>query len=522
VCLAPSRPLRSHNGVRIFWEGFSAPGLAHCRVRSSAGGNGVEEAQAAPKSRRRRTTKPVKEAGEASEGEVRLDVSDGAESDSGQRASATPASKRKSTARGRKPKPSTVDDSSLLHERQDTEDVSPNAADEANAKPGPRRRRRSSAKSGGAGKPESNPNSNPPQAEHVSATEVDGNETADIQTGKKAAPSGTRSRRRKKAAAKAPEATANGAATDVVDPRELAPDVASLGSSPTRNDEHVHGENFGEPSHTSGSISGTDVEPKTSSKASRPRNRRAKVSGDEELQSRVLETAVSSVNGSVGKGGVSGEGVESVGIHNPSVAVKKKRQRRTRKKTVAVADVDVDGGSLENSDAAQSVLLYEATGSGSEGDEAVSNKDHEDSGVAEPEESPPPRKSARRRRRDAVKLAAAQAESSEGSDTASESGAGMRSMLSMGGSVGGLETPQAGTLWSGSQVDADGGVSRIQFPAPTWGPQWWEEIQAKSQATISFQDIAERKEGFQARAKGFWLFTALDSSTVIYVSAQLG
>lgn len=551
-----SHGLCRNNGVRIRLGGF----LAHWRVRTGVGGgNGVvralEETKAPPKSRRR-TKKPVKEV----EGEeVRLDVSDGAESDSGQSSSsdtATPASKRRTSARGRKAKVAEVNGSSPMSERQDAETESNKvsaigaeeelvaSSKEANPKVGSRRRRRPSPKSGGAENPKTTASAILSQ---VSESEVDASETVEedrhsiespveIETGEKevAAPSVTRSRRRKKVAAKAPEATTNGSAATAMDAEDSSVSIreledVALSPSPAREEEHVHREELGlaeEPSDSSGSASVAEakVAPERKSKGLRSRKKRGKAanngksSGDKELQIRVQETAVPSLNGGVEKSDISGaisdEGESEAGveIQSPRVEVKKKRQRRTRRKSVAVADLDEN--ILETSAAAQAVLLGEPTGgdselnSDSEEDEAVSGN-HEDSVSHAPgfEESPP-RKSSRSRRRDAQKQAAVQAESNGeggGGDTASESGAVMRNMFSNGSA---FDSPEAGTLWSGSQIDTDGGVSRVQFPAPTWGPEWWGEIQTKSQATISFQDIAERKEGFQTRAKGLWLLVS--------------
>ena len=599
VCLAPPTPLERHNGVRILWGGCFASGLAHWRVRSGiGGGNSVARGLETKARKRTKKKKSVKEVGEASDSdeshprEVSVDVSDGAESDSGQSPSpepVTPGSERRTSARGRKKKVLEANDSSFVGERQDTEtdkEVSTNGADEEpghsspkeNARVGSRRRGRSSGKS------KTNPNSRPLQGEQVSQTQGDATATVeenrdndvdvespvDIETRKKAlaAPSVSQSKRekKKKAAAKAPEATTttNGIVVTAMDVEDSSVDCSAFQHSSTEDvflssslkDEHIHGQELGfaeEPSFTSGFIpvAEADVEPEISTKTSKPRRKREKaakkvrISGNEELEIRVQETAVSSLNGSVEDGGISGavsgvdgESTPELGIHNPGVEVKERKQERTKKKPVAVADSDKSV--LQNSAAAQSVLLDEAAGSDPQLSSSceVDEADHQDSHVPEePEEPPPLRKSARRRRRDAHRQAALQAMSNseaEGSDADSESGAEMSSRFSLGADIGGaLDSPDGDNIWNKSQVDTDGEVSRIRFPAPAWGPKWWEEIQGKSQPTVSFQDIVERKEGFEARAKGFWLFvypsclvhvqffSTLDSSTFGYESSSL-
>lgn len=54
----------------------------------------------------------------------------------------------------------------------------------------------------------------------------------------------------------------------------------------------------------------------------------------------------------------------------------------------------------------------------------------------------------------------------------------------------------------GSRLKEVKATVKLQFPAPDWGPQWWEVIQLRSQVTISFQDVAWKNEGSETQPPG--------------------
>jgi hypothetical protein len=63
------------------------------------------------------------------------------------------------------------------------------------------------------------------------------------------------------------------------------------------------------------------------------------------------------------------------------------------------------------------------------------------------------------------------------------------------------EVKDVGTFL-GSRLEEVKTTVKLQFPAPNWGPQWWEMIQLRSQVTISFQDVAWKNEGSDTQSPG--------------------
>lgn len=425
----------------------------------------------------------------------------------------------------------------------------------ANATTGSRRRRRSSAKRDGAAVSASSANSKPAQAGQASEAGVDVNGKAlEISDREVESPviSVGGSRRKKNVNSNSQEAAPNGSVatsmneggSNSISSAESSAKDASLNSSTNVDNELIHGDrirNSEVRSVTNGSIPAAQPSIEKKETKKRPRSRRkrgqeaqdVKLLGDEELHTIGQVTALSSINGEVERlegdeksGKISEEvvneghagGLTPVDSKTKSDAQtdkengepkKLKRAKKPRKKPGAVADLD--DNTVDKAQVAQSVLLVETTdsetvsSSGSEDDETagvhvhpIINQDesvlHTPPELKEPfagadvvcaaDVSPPKRRSRRKRQSESNKKVTAQAaieSESEGSDTPSESG----------------------------EVKDIEGSSRVQFPAPTWGPQWWDEIQAKSQASISFQDIAERKEGIQILTTGLRLLYTL-------------
>lgn len=63
----------------------------------------------------------------------------------------------------------------------------------------------------------------------------------------------------------------------------------------------------------------------------------------------------------------------------------------------------------------------------------------------------------------------------------------------------------------GSRLEEVKTTVKLQFPAPNWGPQWWEMIQLRSQVTITFQDVAWKNEGSDTQLSGLEPSTTLVS-----------